>query len=117
MLAQGVTGLDIATFVIACGAALIALTSLGWNIVVHFRSGVRVRVRMTCGVLQELPNTTTLFDNSNYAKWEPSKGRCPFRWKQHGTPVWAVTVENVGRLPAVVSEVVFGNESVISTFA
>jgi hypothetical protein len=46
---EGVNGLQIATFVIACGAALIALTSLGWNIVAHFRSGVRVRVALTCG--------------------------------------------------------------------
>ncbi len=97
---EGVTGLDIATFVIACSAGLIALMSLGWNIVAHYQTGVRVRVRLTCGLLTD----------SNYGCWEPATTDRPFTTNAEGLPMFAVTVRNIGRLPAVVASVSFGNK-------
>jgi hypothetical protein len=85
--------------VIAVLAFIVDGISLLWNIAVHRSSGVRVRLRFTCGFL----------DYDIYVNWEPTKEDNPERMAGVvGVPVFAVAVRNTDRLPAVVTKAAFG---------
>jgi hypothetical protein len=91
---NSVTGLDIATLVIAVVGAITGVGSLLWNVVSHSLTGARVRVEVLGG-WTDLTAVVAV-------PWPGFDPRTP-PTSQFTTPVVAIRVRNVGRLPAWVT--------------
>jgi hypothetical protein len=98
--ASQATALDIATFVIAVLALMLATLGLGWQVLTHFLTGGRVKAELLLGATNAAATSmvTAL----------ATQERLTDRWirdlaeQGYIRPIFAVRVRNVGRLPVTV---------------
>lgn len=96
--ANTATSLDITTLVVAIVGAATGLSSLVWSYIAHRDSGVKIAVDLEPGFA----------GSGGYYSVKPSRAQQPAAAVGIPTglmPVFAVTVRNVGRLPAKVRRI------------
>jgi hypothetical protein len=99
--ASQVTGLDIATFVIAVLALVLAALGLGWQVLTHFLTGGRVKAELLVGATNGAATgmvTAPATQDRVTQDWVRELAE-----QGYVRPVFAVRVRNIGRLPVTVA--------------